>query len=186
MANILKIRKVNTLPGTYDPSTLYMVKSAESGLFDLYVSTDDGASARHLISKPEITSMINTAIASFSTVQVVATIAARDALNPTTTTQVIVVDATGDATVASGTATYVYDLANTTWVKISESESMDVVLQWSNIQGKPSSAVADIEDAVDRRHSHANSSVLSGLSDIGGALAYGGAPVRAYLEEESW
>lgn len=186
MANILKIRKVNTLPTEYEPSTLYLVKGAEASIFDLYVSTDTGASVKHLLTKPEVQTMINSAIAGFSTVQVVADIAARDALNPSVTTQVLVRNATGDSTVSSGSATYVYDVAASSWFKTSESESLDLVLQWSNIVGKPSSSAADIDDAVTKKHSHANFSVISDISDIGGHLAYSGQPVRSYLEEESW
>ena len=130
--------------------------------------------------------MINSAISGFSTVQVVADIAARDALSPTVTTQVLVRNAVGDSTVASGSATYVYDVTAGTWFKTSESESLDLVLQWSNIVGKPTSSAADIDDAVSKKHAHANFSVISDISDIGGHLAYAGQPVRSYLEEESW
>jgi len=186
MSNVLKIRKVASLPAVLEASTMYMVKSADGVLFDMYVSTDDGLAARHLNTKPEIQAMIAEAIAGFSTVSVVANIAARNALAPTVTMQAMVLDATGDATVTSGSATYVYDTSNHVWHKTSESESLDLVLQWANIQGKPTSAVADIDDAVNKRHVHANSSVISALSDVGGQLAYNSQPVRAFLEEESW
>lgn len=187
MANILKIRKVTTLPGSFEASTLYLVRHASNvNLFDIYLSTDDGASVRHIIKDTDIDAKITTALAGFSNLEVVANIAARDALAPTRNVQVIVLDATGDATVASGAATYVYRLSNTTWYKVSEAESLDVVLQWANIQNKPSSTVADIDDAVTKRHTHSNSSVLNGLGDSTGLLTYGGAPIRAYLEEETW
>ena len=98
----------------------------------------------------------------------------------------LVLDASGDPTVTAGAATYVYDTVTTTWYKVSESESLDVVLDWANFQNKPTSAVADIGDAVAKRHSHANKLVLDDVSDASGALAYKGQPVRAYLEEEAW
>lgn len=186
MANILKIRKVTSLPSTYDASTMYLVRSETAGLFEIYVSSDDGATVRHLINQAEIQSMITNAIAGFSTVDVVANIAARDALNPSVVKQVIVLDATGDPTVSSGSATYVYDLTNTTWVKISEAESLDVVLQWNNIVGRPSSTVAEIDDAVAKRHTHGNKPVLDDLSAASGHLYYSGQPIRAFLDEETW
>jgi hypothetical protein len=187
MANILKIRKVTTLPGVYDPSTLYLVRNGSNvNLFDIYLSTDDGASVRHIITESDIQTKINTALAGFNNVQVVADIAARNALTPTSNIQVVVLDATGDGTVASGAATYVYQLSNTTWYKISEAESLDVVFSWANITGKPTSAVADIDDAVSKRHTHTNLSVLNGLGDSAGALTYSGSPIRAYLDEETW
>ena len=48
---------------------------------------------------------------------------------------VYVIDAAADATVNSGGAMYIY--ASTGWVKIAETESLDVVLEWSNIQNIP-------------------------------------------------
>lgn len=186
MAVQMQIKIVNTLPGTFTASTLYMVKSAEAGIFDLYMSTNDGAAVRHIISKSEINTMITTALAGFNTVAVVADIAARDALSPTVNSQVLVLDATADTTVASGAATYVYDTVTTTWYKISETESMDVVLQWANIQNKPTSAVADIDDAVTKRHSHANKTVLDNITDSSGFLAYSGTVVGLTAVVAEW
>ncbi len=74
--------------------------------------------------------------AQFKEVQVVATIAARDAIeNPFTGMSAFVEDASADTTVNSGGAYYIYN--GTAWVKTAEAESMDVVLQWTAIQGKP-------------------------------------------------
>lgn len=49
---------------------------------------------------------------------------------------VYVKDASADPSVGKGGAYYLYD--GSTWIKTGESESMDLVLQWANIQGKPS------------------------------------------------
>jgi hypothetical protein len=48
-----------------------------------------------------------------------------------------VIDASDDPNVNSGHAFYVYDFANTTWIKTSEQESLDIILDWINIQNKP-------------------------------------------------
>lgn len=183
---ILKIRKVNALPGTLEASTLYMVASATAGLFDLYLSTSDGASARHIISRSEIATMITDAVGAFNTVEVVADIAARDAMTPTANIQVLVLDATGDVTVTSGAALYVYDFNNTTWYKVSEYESLDVVLEWTSIQNRPTSSVAAIDQAVLDSHTHSNKALLDLLSETAGHLYYNGEPVRSYLDEEAW
>lgn len=72
----------------------------------------------------------------FKEVQVVATIAARDEIaNPFAGMSAFVEDASGDTTVNSGGAYYIYN--GTAWVKTAEAESMDVVLQWSAIKGRP-------------------------------------------------
>ena len=67
---------------------------------------------------------------------VVADITARDALASVTSGQIAyVVDATGDTTVGSGGASYIYDGAN--WIKISEFESLDMVVDYNDLQNKP-------------------------------------------------
>lgn len=187
MSTQMKIHKVNALPGSLEASALYLVKSAETGLLDLYVSSNDGSSVRHIISKTEIQTMVNSAVAGTSHIHVVADIAARNALAPTVVTQAVVIDATADATVTSGAATYVFNPADSTWSKISEFESLDVTLQWANIQGRPSSTVAEIDDAVGKKHAHANATQLNKIGEDGnGNLTYGGAQVYAYLSSDQW
>jgi type IV secretory pathway VirJ component len=187
MTTKVAIKVVNTLPGTFDPSTLYMVKSADAGLFEMYMSTMDGASVRHILNKSEITTMITQALAGFNTVQIVADITARDALAPTVITQALVLDASADATVDSGAATYVFDPGTSTWTKISEAESMDVVLQWANIVGKPTSSVTDIDDAVTKRHTHTNKTQLDKIGEDGdGFLTYNGTTVGATASVVEW
>ena len=67
--------------------------------------------------------------------KVVADITARDALTTAEGLIAYVVDATGDSTVKSGGASYIYDGSN--WIKISEFESMDMIIDWTDIQNKP-------------------------------------------------
>jgi hypothetical protein len=119
---------------------------------------------------------------------IVADITARDALLPLTSAKwVYVINATGDTTVTAGGATYLYNPGTTSWVKASESESMDIVLQWSSITGRPTSAVADIDDAVARRHTHANSAQLAKIGeDAGGSMTYNGAAVGANWANAAW
>ena len=98
-------------------------------------------------------------------------------------------DASGDTTVTSGWAIYrkrvgvgidYTDLAG--WTKVAESEGLDVVVQWANIQGKPSSAVADIDDAVTKKHAHTDLTALNKLTDAGNGLLYDGAAVAMQSE----
>lgn len=183
----MKVHKVNALPGTMEASTLYLVKSAEAGLLDLYVSSSDGLEARHIVSKTEIQSMVNSAVAGASNILVVADIAARNALAPTVITQAIVVDATGDATVKLGSATYVYDTVGAAWQKIAEHESMDLTLNWGGIVGRPTSTPAEIDDAVGKRHAHANAATLDKFSQDGnGQPMYDGKNIHVYLSSDQW
>lgn len=86
---------------------------------------------------------------------------------------VMVTDATGDQTVKSGWAIYRRkagtQVLNTldSWQKIAEAESIDVVLKWDNVIGRPTSTVTDIDDAVAKKHEHANKAVLDELTNSG-------------------
>ncbi len=76
-----------------------------------------------------------------SNAKVVADITARDALTTEEGLIAYVMDATGDSTVTAGGASYIYDGSN--WVKISEFESMDMIIDWTDIQNKPN--IVDIK-----------------------------------------
>lgn len=190
MASFLNIERVNALPETLKPNTMYVVKATEAGLAEMYFSNSDGTEARHLLNKSEVQSMINASIANFTNIQVVADIAARNALvtsDPNRNLLVLVLDATGDATVSRGAALYVFVDTNNTWAKVSEFESLDVVLEWSAIQGRPTSSVADIDDAVARKHSHANKATLDKVGeDIDGNLTFGGKYPMAPIAKADW
>ena len=68
-------------------------------------------------------------------------------------------DASDDPTVTTGWAEYLYD--GTGWEKTSELESMDVVLDWANIQNAPSSPVVSIDGAVNLAHPLNEDTVLA-------------------------
>lgn len=114
-------------------------------------------------------------------------------------------DASGDTTVSSGWAIYrkkvdtdpasldytkVNDVPESTqgagdgvtagWQKVAESESLDVVVNWANIEGKPNSAVADIDDAVSKKHEHANKAVIDKFTESSGDLIYNGTEKVAF------
>ena len=187
MADFMDVKRVNALPGTLAPSTMYIVASAEAGLAEVVFSDKTGAASRHVLNKTEVQTMIDGAFSSFSNMLVVADIAARDALTLNRNALVLVLDASADATVDTGAATYVYNLAATTFVKIAEYESMDVTLTWTSIQGRPTSAVADIDDAVAKRHTHANLAQLNKVGeDLDGNFTYNGQYPKVHLAEAAW
>lgn len=80
------------------------------------------------------------------TMSVVDDIAARDGLSPAEGDSCWVKDATADDTVTSGAALYIY--ADSQWVKMAEAESMDVIVQWASIQGKPTASTTSIDAAA--------------------------------------
>lgn len=72
----------------------------------------------------------------FKEAAVVENITARDELDAFEGLHALVIDASADSTVgAGGGAEYVYN--GTKWVKISEFNNLDTLVDWSNIQNKP-------------------------------------------------
>lgn len=96
-----------------------------------------------------------------SAIIIVNTITERNLLSPTQNLTVFVRDATLDPTVSVGWATYLYDFDNTTWIKKSEGESLDIniVQDWSNILNKPSAFTPST-------HSHTVTASDVGLGNV--------------------
>jgi hypothetical protein len=76
---------------------------------------------------------------------------------------------------------YLYDFTNATWHKVTEYESLDLVLSWDNIDGKPESSAEAIDSAVSKRHSHDNMDVLDLLTAPDGKLQYNGEDVGGVI-----
>lgn len=184
-----QIFKETALPGTLQPHSIYLVApAARPDYVELYVTGASAATVKRVIDAALVQDMIDASMiaAGSSALVVAADIAARNALAPTKNVQVLVLDATGDATVASGSATYVYQFSTTTWHKTSESESMDLAISWASVTGGPTSAVADIDDAVTKRHAHSNKTELDKIGEVAGELTYGGAAVKTAWSSTSW
>lgn len=146
---------------------------------DVYDKTTKQTIAQYIAATNTEIAGLKTALAGKPAVEIVADIAARDALTKVISgTLCWVEDASADPTVDVGAAAYLAQVADgkTTWVKVAEAESLDVVLQWANIQGKPTSAVADIDDAVTKRHVHDNKAIIDaiGKNETSGNLTYNG------------
>jgi hypothetical protein len=185
MANF-RAEKVLALPGTLAANTIYFVADGvDADLMEVYVSSSDGASARRVPTMADINTAIAGATSAPNGIIVVNDITARDNLGHALPSKmVLVVDATGDNTVASGAATYVND--GNTWIKIAEHESLDVTLEWASIQNGPTSSVAAIDLAVTNSHTHANKVVLDLLTAVGGGLNYNGTPVGTNFATVAW
>jgi len=185
---IFQVFKETALPGTLVANSIYLIAPAGSPDYvEMYVTGTTGSTVKRILNETDIQAMITASFSGASGMDVVSDIAARDALAPSTVTICLVLDASADATVASGAATYVYQLSTTTWIKIAEYESMDLELTWATLQNKPTSAVADIDDAVAKRHSHANKTQLDKVGEDGaGLLTYNGNLPKIAWDSTSW
>lgn len=189
----LKIFKETALPQSLQTNSLYFIAPpAKPDYVEIYVTGTDSAVVKRVLNQSDVEALIATAIAGvgpsgINNLHVVDNIADRDALAPTENIIVLVTDATGDNTVSSGGATYVYDVSKTLWKKIGETESMDLVLSWNNINNRPTSAVADIDDAVTKRHAHTNKLSLDKIGeDQNGDFTYNGSHPKIHLDSENW
>ncbi|MGM0517894.1 MAG: hypothetical protein ACQER6_09875 [Pseudomonadota bacterium] len=187
MAAIQFFRETS-LPGTLEANSIYAIApSARPDYVELYITGTSGTTVKRVINEADVQAMIDTAGAGASALEIVDDITARDALTLTENAFVLVLDASGDETVDSGGATYAYRHSDTSWHKMSEAESMDVVLQWANIQDKPTSAVADIDDAVSKRHNHSNKTQLDKIDQDGdGNLTYDGSLPATGWDSTGW
>ena len=195
----MQISKVNALPavGSRQANTMYLVGNTEfADSLEIHMTSSDAAATLHVPTKSEITAMIGGQIASFNNIRVVATYADMAALVAENHSMVVMVlDATGDATVTTGGAAYVLQATGTaqapaaSYYKIYEFEALNenFVLNWSAIVGKPTSSAAAIDDAVAKAHSHANLALLNGLATNGdGDLTLNGVAVGTVLVNAGW
>ena len=180
MANeIFALHKLTALPatGSRTAHSIYLIgPPGDPDHCEMYVTGSDPATIKRLINKADVDALIAAAVASASGSNsfFADTIAARNAITPKKNAMTVhVVDATGDTTVKSGGATYMWRASNSSWVKISEFESMDIT--WAGITGGPAASPTNIDDAVNKRHAHTNMTQLNKVGEDGaGNLTYGG------------
>lgn len=175
----VKFFKESTLPASPVANAWYMIINGDYA--ETYITNSSGV-AKMVGNSVMINQLIATQLSSLSQTYIVANIAARNTLTATLTSNSIiqVVDATGDATVGTGGATYLWDNANHISIKVSEFESLDAVVQWTTVVGRPSSTPGQIDSAVTDSHTHSNKTLLDLLTDVGGNLAYNGTEVKGW------
>jgi len=178
-----KVFKETSLPSTLESNSIYLVApAARPDFVEMYVTGTSPSNVKRVIDQSDVQSLIDETLDGFNRLKIVADIAERDSLNLSQIHQVLVLDATGDGSVDSGAATYVYDPDTSAFRKISEAESLDLNITFSNIEGGPSSSAGDIDNAVSIAHTHANKSELDKIGQDGsGRLLYDGSlPVTGW------
>lgn len=155
----LQIDLSDVIAGTYDDGDLLT--------FDVASQTFVPATPQEVVQP-----VVDAALDGLDTLEIVADIAARDALTLGRNALVLVEDASADADVTSGAALYTYKAAADTYTLIATYEDPEVV--WESIVGRPASSPAQIDGAVALAHDHANKALLDALAEVGGALTYSG------------
>lgn len=188
--NALNIHRVNSLPATLEASSIYYVSNVVNPeLVEIYMTGNNPETVKRTVNRADVDAWINLALADIelSSVLIVATIAERDALVLDRSTLVLVIDATGDSSVKTGAATYVYNASAQSFTKISEFESLDLVLSWDGITDGPESTPEQIDQSVLQAHAHANSGQLAKVDqDAQGEFTYNGQYPLARISTEEW
>lgn len=190
MANF-NVFKETALPGSLQPNSIYLIAptAGPADYLEIYVTNVAGDAIRSVLTRPQVQALIDAAVASATgnATVIVDDIADRDALTPTNAMRVFVVDASADLTVESGGAEYMWRDSNGSWVKLSETESQDLVMAWASLTGKPTSTPGDIDAAVTQRHTHANKTQLDKVGEDGsGNFTYGGVRPKTEWQSTGW
>lgn len=179
-----KIYRETALPSPLQAYAVYLVAPpGKADYVEMYVTDATGGKARRIINETDVQAMIATSLSASGQMSVVDNIAARDRIVEPKG-EVYVIDATGDSTVKSGGARYLRH--NGQWIKTAETESMDLALTWAALQDKPAGSTAEIDDAVNKRHAHANKTQLDKIGEDGGQLTYNGKAVTTAWASTGW
>lgn len=171
----VKFFKLTTLPGSPVANSWYLISNGSYA--ETYVTNSSGV-AKMVGNSTMINQLIDQALTGLNSTEIVANIAARNALVLNRNAVVYVIDATGDNTVTAGAASYLFNNANDTWIKLTEFESLDAAVSWTSVSGRPTSLPGAIDLAVTNSHTHANKSTLDLVTDVGGVLFYNGVEVK--------
>lgn len=187
-ASFLKFFRETALPSPLQPNSVYLITELGNITHaEMYIVGNTSTDVRRIYNKTDIELLIQQLMAGYGKIQVVATFAELDDVDSLSFNYVYVKDASGDPTVDTGGATYVWDTVTAVWVKQSEAESMDIVQSWAAIQGKPNSSVSEIDSAVAQKHTHTNMTQLNKINqDAEGNMTYNGKVVSTEWLSTSW
>lgn len=172
--------KLTSLPATLEPDAWYVIKNGS--YVEVYV-TDENSVPIASTNLNIINDQIDSRLAGYSTIKVVANITARNAHAAANMKDQLyyVVDATDDPTVASGSAIYAYEYEVDTHYKVQEANNLE--LEWASILNGPTSSPAAIDGAVAKAHEHNNLSLLQRVTESPkNNLALDGKAVQRWTE----
>jgi len=184
----IKISKETAVPtgASIVADTIYMV-SVSADIMEIYMSDNTGTSLKRILNETDIQTLIDDSMSGISAIQVVDDIASRDSLTWTGNGKVYVKDASSDSTVDSGGAEYIYDFSTSTYIKASEAESLDLIVQWANISGAPTYSATAIDTAVSNSHTHTNKTQLDLIGQDGdGDATYNGVKIANQYTTTAW
>lgn len=181
-----KAFKETALPSQLQAHAIYLIApTGKDEYVELYVTDASGRARRHF-NENDARTLFGQLASAKAGLSVVETISARNLIsNPLEGSEVFVKNATEDSTVSSGGARYLR--VGSSWIKVSETEAMDLRLSWDSLDGRPNSSPTQIDQAVQNAHSHTNKTQLDKISeDATGNLTYGGQAVKTQWANVGW
>lgn len=186
----IQFNKVTSLPSELSPNSFYYLEN--NNYAESYI-TDASGTAKAIGNSAMIKDIVSSeirdqALNGIQTIEFAKDIEARDVMTAGASSNllILVVDATGDPTVSEGSALYAFDHALNETYKVAEWESMDISLKWEDIDGRPTSTVAQIDLAVTQTHTHANKTTLDKLSEENGELLFAGESIATQWTTRNW
>lgn len=180
-----KVFRETALPSEMEAFAIYLIAPPDKPDYvEMYVTDRTGGKARRALNERDIQTLIAQTLSAAGQMSVVANITERDRIREPKG-EVYVIDASGDSTVKSGGARYLYHSSQ--WIKTAEAESMDLNLSWDALEGKPNSTANQIDNAVQKAHEHDNKTQLDKIGeDESGNLLYGGQAVKTKWSSTGW
>ena len=187
MANLSFVAS-DRLPVNPEADTFYFIQDGENA--EAYLTTSTGA-LRRIGNTALIEEKVHSGLAAFynENLVYVSDITERNILGDDATRSImaVVLDASADSAVGTGSALYFFDYAKQVWELLTVYGEMDITLSWDNIVNKPESTKTAIDSAVSRSHSHNNTSTLDDLAETPqGVLTFKGNPISSlkWVQEE--
>lgn len=166
MANSFqRFRRVNVLPGTLEPDTMYIVKAPGSTEAKLVFTGSDASIVVGTIDRVAIEGIISQSVEAHTSVHFYATYAEMTAGALKANGLCYVADIAGDPLGGSGVGVYVYDFDNARFTKFPGGSGPSGPVAWGDLVGKPTSTPAAIDDAVAKAHAHTNKPILDNMSE---------------------
>lgn len=173
----LVIYKVNNLPETLNPDSLYVIRKSEYHKAEL-VFTSSSGEVLPVIDTEAVQTLIADAVSKTSSINMFDNIEERNAAQFMGDASVYVVDASDDPQVGDGPALYFYKKSTNEFTLILCAKHTS----WGEILNGPQSTPAQIDAAVQNAHVHENTEIINELGDDGnGQLTYKGALISGFV-----
>ena len=162
MAN--QIIRLKGMPEATEPNCIYFINTHDEWHpVSMYV-TDKNNRMYTLFDISEMRDEIDRSTYPFSKTEVIPNLNYRETMNWEHSTLVLVQNNTDKPDEEEkGQMLYMFYKPYNTWYPLSKGPEAETL--WESISGRPTSSVADIDDAVAKRHEHTNSEVLKNLEE---------------------